>query len=130
MHKSGRLTLIKTMLGVILVHMAISIEFLGWVHKALIKIMHAFLWSGTKSVQSGKCAVVWSQVQWPLHMGGLGIPDLRLMAMSLWLRWMWFDHADSARIALHLASRVNATSKAFFCASIIYSAGNGASMLF
>jgi hypothetical protein len=43
MHKSGRLTLIKTMLAGIPVHTALSVELPGWVHKAFIKIMRAFL---------------------------------------------------------------------------------------
>jgi hypothetical protein len=51
MHKSGRLTLIKSTLLAISVHRMISLELPGWVHKVLIKIMRWFLWSGTESVQ-------------------------------------------------------------------------------
>jgi hypothetical protein len=130
MHKSGRLTLIKTTPATIPMHTDISVELPGWVCKALIKIMRAFLWSDIEPIQSGKCAIAWLQVQWPLHMGDLGVPDLRLMALSLQLRWLWFEHADSARVAIHSADKVDAISKAFFDASIICSIENGVSTLF
>jgi hypothetical protein len=76
-------TLIKATLAAIHVHIALIVELPGWVRKALIKITRAFLWSGTDLVQGGKCTVVWSQVQKPLHLGGLGVPDLKLTGLSL-----------------------------------------------
>jgi hypothetical protein len=45
--------------------------------------MKDFLWTGTDEVQGGKCLVVWCQVQWLLHLGGLGVVDLRLMGRAL-----------------------------------------------
>jgi hypothetical protein len=50
--------------------------------------------------------------------------------MSPQLRWLWFEHADSVRSALHLVTRVGASSKAFFHASIICLVGNRESTLF
>jgi hypothetical protein len=88
MHKSGRLTLIKSTLAAVLIHSALCLELPVWVRKALVKIMHVFLWTGNEAVQSGKCAVAWDYVQRPLALGSLGIPDLRLMGMSLRLRWL------------------------------------------
>jgi hypothetical protein len=76
-------TLIKATLAAIHVHIALIVELPGWVRKALIKITRAFLWSGTDLVQGGKCTVVWSQVQKPLHLGGLGVPDLKPTGLSL-----------------------------------------------
>jgi hypothetical protein len=47
-----------------------------------------FLWTSIDTVQRGKCAAAWSTVQRPLPLGGLGIPDLKLMGMALRLRWL------------------------------------------
>jgi hypothetical protein len=89
MHRSRRLTLIKPTLSVVPVHTAISLELLAWVHKALIKITRGFLMTGTEAVHGAKCIVVWNQVQRPLSIGGLGIPNLDRMGMALRLRWLW-----------------------------------------
>jgi hypothetical protein len=66
MHKSRRLTLIKTTLSAVPIHSAISLEFPAWVLKALIKLMREFLWMGMEVVPGGRCSVTWSQVQHPL----------------------------------------------------------------
>jgi hypothetical protein len=62
-HRSGRATLIKSTLAVVLVHTTIGIELPPWVRKALIKFMRSFLWTDIDMVQSGKCALAWSTVQ-------------------------------------------------------------------
>jgi hypothetical protein len=89
MHRSDRPTLIKLTLSAVLVHTAIGLELLAWVRKALIKIMQGFLWTGTEAAHGVKCAAAWNQVQRPLSVGGLGIPDLEQMGMALQLRWLW-----------------------------------------
>jgi hypothetical protein len=43
MHKSGRLTLMKTTMSIMPIHSAISLELPAWVRKALIKLMRGFL---------------------------------------------------------------------------------------
>jgi hypothetical protein len=48
----------------------------------------------TEVVQSGKCLVAWELVQRPLPLGGLGILNLRLMGMALWLRWLWLQRTE------------------------------------
>jgi hypothetical protein len=45
--------------------------------------------TGTEAVHGAKCIVVWNQVQRPLSIGGLGIPNLDRMGMALRLRWLW-----------------------------------------
>jgi hypothetical protein len=89
MHRSGRLTLIKSTLSAMPVHTAICLELPAWVRKALIKIMRGFLWSSTEVVHGVKCAVAWKWVQCPLSTDGLSIPDLDRMGMVLRLRWLW-----------------------------------------
>jgi hypothetical protein len=63
MHKSGHLMLIKSTLAAVLIHSALSLELPAWVRQALVMILCAFLWTGTKAVQSGKCAVAWNYIQ-------------------------------------------------------------------
>jgi hypothetical protein len=87
MHKSGRLALIKSTLVVMLVHTTISLELPAWVRKAMVKIMHCFLWSRSDTVRGGKCSVACHLVQRLLNLGGLDILDLRITGMSLRLRW-------------------------------------------
>jgi hypothetical protein len=69
MHHNNCLTLIKTTLAAIPVYTTISIKLPPWVINALIKIMKAFLWMGTKEVHPSKCLVAWSYVQWSLPWG-------------------------------------------------------------
>jgi hypothetical protein len=55
MHMSGRLALIKSTLSAMPIHTAISLTIPRWVQKALVKLMKAFLWCGSESLQNGKC---------------------------------------------------------------------------
>jgi hypothetical protein len=89
MHRSGRLTLIKTTLAAIPVYTVMSQVLQAWLHQAFTKIFKAFLWTGTEVVEGGKCLVAWSSVQRSLQHGGLGVPDLKLMGRALRLRWLW-----------------------------------------
>jgi hypothetical protein len=87
MHHSGWLSLIKSTLAAILVYTAMSQEVPAWLLQAFIKIFKAFLWTGIEVVEGGKCLVAWSRVQRPLQLGGLGMPDLKLMWWALRLYW-------------------------------------------
>jgi hypothetical protein len=49
--------------------------------------MVAFLWTGPDMVQRGKCLVAWDWVQRPLHLGGLGVLDVKLLDIALRSRW-------------------------------------------
>jgi hypothetical protein len=70
MHRSGRLTLIKTTLSAIPVYTSISLCLPQWLRKALQKVMKHFLWMGTEEVQGWKCLVAWSRIQRPLQPRG------------------------------------------------------------
>jgi hypothetical protein len=61
------------------------------------KIMTEFLWSGADQFHGGKCLVGWNQVQRPLHLGVLGIIDLRQLGIALRLCWCWLARTDPAR---------------------------------
>jgi hypothetical protein len=100
------------------VHTALSLELLTWVRKVMLKIMRNFLWTGTDTVQGGKCSVAWNMVQRSLHLGGLDIPNLRVMGMSLWLRWLWLHWCNNSIPWSELSITIDKLSKAFFRASI------------
>jgi hypothetical protein len=73
MHRSGHLTLIRTMLSAILVYTVFSHDLPPWLHEAFIKIFKAFLWTGSDVVQGEKFLVALDRVQRSLALGGLGI---------------------------------------------------------
>jgi hypothetical protein len=50
MQHSGQLTLTKTILVAIPVYVSINLGLPSWVIKAFIKIMRAFLWTGTDTI--------------------------------------------------------------------------------
>jgi hypothetical protein len=130
MHKSDHLTLIKSTLAMVPVHAAISLELPAWARKAMIKIMHNFLWTGTDSVQGGKCVVAWNLVQRLLSLGGLGIPDLRVMGMPLQLCWLWLQQCDHSRPWSKLPVATDNIFKSFFQTLITCLVGNGEETLF
>jgi hypothetical protein len=67
MHRCGRLTLIKTTLSLMPMYMLISLAFPIWLHKALEKLMKAFLWTRSNEVCAGKCLIAWGKIQKPLQ---------------------------------------------------------------
>jgi hypothetical protein len=92
--------------------------------------MRSFLWAGTDLVQGDKCAIAWSAVQRPLTLGGLGIPDFKLLGMALRLRWLWRQRCDRSQSWATVATREDKAMKALFEASITCVVGDGSSTLF
>jgi hypothetical protein len=130
MHRSGRLTLVKSMLSIVPIYTAICMGLPAWMHKALFKIAKAFLWSGLDVVHASNCLVAWERVQRPLHFGGLGVLDMKRMGMALWLRWLWYWRTDSSRPWVGLPYKEDRVTTTFFKASIQCLVGNGSSTLF
>jgi hypothetical protein len=130
MHRAGRLALIKTTLSAMLIYTSICLGLPGWVHKAITKIIKAFLWTGTDVVQSGKCLLAWDCVQRPKELGGLGILDLRCMSIVLRLRWLWLQRADASRPWSSLPIKEDWLTMTFFKASTQCIIGNGRSTYF
>jgi hypothetical protein len=110
--------------------MSIRLGLSAWVHKALTKIIKAFLCSGSDVVQAGKCLVAWDRVQCPIHLGGLGVLDMKRMGMALRLRWLWFQCTDASRPWAGLPIRDYRLTTAFFKASIRCQVGDGRSTMF
>jgi hypothetical protein len=130
MNCSGRLALIKSTLTAIPIHTSISVGLPQWVIKSLIKIIKAFLWTGSNVVQGGKCLVAWGGVQRPLDLGGLGILDQNHFGMALRGRWLWLRRMDTSRDWGSLTIQEDQATTAFFQASLAVRLGDGTSLLF
>jgi hypothetical protein len=66
MNHSGHLALIKTILSAMSVYTAIILSLPPWLLRAFKKTMRVFLWTGSETIQSEKCQLVWSRMQHPL----------------------------------------------------------------
>jgi hypothetical protein len=130
LHRSGRVTLVKTTLAAMPVYTAISIEPPPWLRSAIERIMKGFLWAGSEAVHSGKCLMAWSKVQRTLHLGGLGVMDITLLGRALRARWLWLRRTDLARSWASLPCQADPATEAFFNASIVCVVGNGETTLF
>jgi hypothetical protein len=118
MHRAGRLALIKLTLSAVLIYTSICLELPEWVHKAITKIIKAFLWTGSDVVQPGKCLLAWDHVQCPKELGRLGILDLKQMGMALRLRWVWLQHTDTSHPWAGLPIKEDKLTYSLFKASI------------
>jgi hypothetical protein len=130
MHRSGRLSLIKSTLSAIPIHTSIGVGLQPWLIKALEKIMKAFLWMGTEEVKAGKCVVAWCHVKRLLALGGLGITDLRLQGMALKIRWLWLQRQDPDHPWAKLPVEADPATRAFFQISTRLVVGDGMNSFF
>jgi hypothetical protein len=112
------------------IYTSISIGLPSWLLKQFQNLMRAFFWMCTNMVQSGKCLVAWCRIQRPLHLGGLGMMDLRLLGVALCARWLWLHLTDPARAWTALRVGEDSLTKAFFVASIWLQLGGGTTFLF
>jgi hypothetical protein len=74
--------------------------------------------------------VTWGRVHRPLHLGGLGVLDLRLLGIALRIRWLWLQRADAGQPCLGLPLSADRETKAFFQASTSFVLGDGRSFKF
>jgi hypothetical protein len=72
----------------------------------------------------------WSRVPWPLHHGGLGISDLKLMGITPRARWLWLHRTEQHRSWVSLPITVDDDTRAFFDASVQFVLSDGTSFLF
>jgi hypothetical protein len=86
---AGRATLTQTTLSAVPIHISICCNLSPWAIREIDKHRRVFLWAGTDSVAGGKCRVAWPVVCSPRDLGGLGLPDLRILGFALRLRWVW-----------------------------------------
>ncbi|KAF8733041.1 hypothetical protein HU200_015400 [Digitaria exilis] len=121
MNKAGRLTTIKSVMCAKNVHVMISLKIPDWVMHEIDKYNRGFLWSGKARANGGQCLF-----------GGLGIPDLRVAALALRLRWLWLKRTDANRPwrNLDLAFGEDPVVAAMFMASVDIQLGDGSLALF
>jgi hypothetical protein len=65
-----------------------------------------------------------------LNLGGLGIPDLKVMGLALRLCWLWLQRCDGSKSWSKLPVATGNIYKAFFRASISCLVSNGEETLF
>ena len=85
----GRATMVNVVLSSIPVYLLMAINAPKWVIKGIDKIRRSFLWAGKASTNGGVCRVAWARVCLPKEYGGLGIPDLERLGITLRSRWLW-----------------------------------------
>jgi hypothetical protein len=94
MPKAGRLALINSVLAAIPLHQLMVLSMDKKSIKKIERIFWGFLWVDRAAANGGHCHVNWSRVCRPLHLGGLGIPDLGRTTISLQVRWTWKMRTD------------------------------------
>lgn len=96
---AARATLTQTTLSAISVHVSICCALSPWAIDQIDRKRRGFLWTGTEFALGGKCKVAWPLVCSSKDVGGLGLPDLRILGFALRLRWEWLRRTqpDSAR---------------------------------
>jgi hypothetical protein len=130
LHHSGRVALIKSTLTAIPIFTAIGVGLLLWLLKGIQKICKNFLWTSSDEVQNGKFLVAWYDVQCPLHLGGLGVLDLQLMSMALYVHWLWLQRVEPSCPWASFWVTSDKVASALFRASITLELGDGNSFLF
>jgi hypothetical protein len=130
MPRAGRLALIRAVLAAIPLHQLMVLSLDKKTLKQVNKVLRGFLWAGRADANGGHCHVNWSRVCRPLRLGGLGIPDLARIAISLKVRWIWRMHTDPMRPWRGLDLQFSKVERDVFAASTSMVVGNGESALF
>ena len=130
MNRGGRSTLVRTTLASMPVHAMMSLDLPYKTLDALQGIMRGFLWKGRRDVKGGHCLVAWDKVATPKEVGGLGVPNLRLMNLALRSRWPWLQRVDTSKLWSELNIQVLWQSRAIFEAATHTAIGDGETALF
>jgi hypothetical protein len=128
--KAGRKTLVQTTLSAIPVHVSICCTLSPWAIGEIDKRRRAFLWAGTEAVAGGKCMVAWPVVCSPKDLGGLGLPDLRILGFALRLRWEWQRRTQLDVPWALLPSKPEHAVDHMFRASVTVQVGDGTNARF
>ena len=127
---AGRATLVQSTLSAIPVHVSICCSLSAWALKGIDKTRRGFIWAGAQSAAGGACKVAWPIVTSPHELGGLGIPDLRVLRLALRLRWEWKRRESPEEAWAQLPAPAEHTVALMFQASTTFSVGNGERALF
>ena len=130
LNRGGRLELVKTTLSAVSIFAMMSLDLPVKTLVAIEKIIRGFLWAGRKEARGGHCLVAWERVCMPKHLGGLGIPNLRLMNHALRARWLWLSRTDSSKPWSEFNIQVPRVARGLFEVATTSVVGDGASTLF
>lgn len=130
LNAAGRTTLTQTTLSAIPVHVSITCCLSPWAIAEIDKRRRGFLWTSKLSAHGGSCKLAWPVVCAPRDIGGLGIPDLRLLGLALRLHWEWLRRTAPDSACASLPSRAEKHVQAMFQASVIIELGDGSRALF
>ena len=104
--RTGRLTLVNSVLSSIPVYHMTSFPLSKWAVRRIDRIRRNFLWKGADDARKGCCLVHWKKVSREKCLGGLGIKDLTCFNRALRLRWPWLQWTEQTRpwtgIQIHL----------------------------
>jgi hypothetical protein len=100
------------------IYTLISVKVPVWVRKAMEKIMKAFQWTSSNTVQGGKCLVAKPKVLRSLRLGGLGMLDLHSMGIALQVHWLWLQHVDPDHPWLTMPADEDMVTRVFFQTSM------------
>jgi len=74
--------------------------------------------------------VAWKTCTRPKELGGLGIPDFKLVNVAFEAKWLWLQSTDTSRAWSELPLKQSAEARDFFRASTRTIIGNGRRTLF
>jgi hypothetical protein len=130
MNRAGRIIMVRFVLSAIPIYLLIAINVPKWFLKAIDKIRKGFLWKGREQANGGSCLVAWEKVMRPLDLGGLGIPNLEVMAWALQARWHWQKKTRTDRPWNNLELPSHPNALALLAAAVKTEVGNGNNTLF
>ncbi|KAJ4808416.1 RNA-directed DNA polymerase (reverse transcriptase)-related family protein [Rhynchospora pubera] len=87
--RAGRLTLVSSVLSALPIFFMSVFKLPAWVIKEIDKRRRNFLWGKGTDIGTGIPLLAWDRVCLPKDLGGLGVMNLRMMNISLMLKWLW-----------------------------------------
>lgn len=92
--RGGRLQLVQSVLSTIPIYYMSCFRLPQWVINRIDLIRRAFLWGKPVGERKGISLTNWYAARIHKNYGGLGISDLKLVNISLLLKWWWKAYCD------------------------------------
>lgn len=104
--RGGRLELVRSVLSAIPIYYMTCFQLPQWVIDRIDRIRRGFLWGKNGSTDRGISLTSWETVCIPTNCGGLGVSNLKLVNISLMLRWWWKVHHEPESIWAAVVVRI------------------------